>query len=114
MAEGNSQTQTIVRHPREAPEGMRSVNSVFVEAKAQGLRATLILHDDSLEGSQILARRHHDLRAALRTLDLSVKALTSGYRFEDGQAQAKIAAMQRAVQCLQREISLVSDILQVE
>lgn len=114
MAASNTTKQIIVRQPQDAPQEMPSVASVFAEAKALGFRSTLVLHEGSPENAQILARRQHDVRASLRTLDLSVKALTSGYRFADEQAQAKIAAMHRAVQCLEREVALLSAILQAE
>lgn len=114
MAVSNSKKQVIVRQPHEAPAEMPSVASVFAEAKALGFRSTLVLHEDSPENAQILARRQHDVRASLRTLDLSVKALTAGYRFADEQAQAKIAAIHRAVQCLDREVTLFNAVLQAE
>ncbi|MBM4251270.1 MAG: hypothetical protein FJ146_04825 [Deltaproteobacteria bacterium] len=114
MSVSNAKKQIIVRQPEDAPRTMSSVASMFAEAKALGFRSTLVLHEDSPENGQILARRQHDVRASLRTLDLSVKALTSGYRFADELAQAKIAAIHRAVQCLEREVALLSAVLQAE
>ena len=104
----------LLRRENQAPIGLTSVGNLLAEARAAGLNATVVLYPDDHNATQALMRRSHDVRASLRTLDLSVKALTAGYRFDDGQAEAKIAAMMRAVQCLQREIDLLSEVLKPE
>ena len=110
-----SQTGPIViRQAAKSPPDLPSLAKVFDEAKVSGWRLTVVLRSDNEPANALLLRRRHDLMAAVRTLDLSVKALTSGYRFDDAQSEAKIAAMQRAVQCLEREIGGMSDLLLAE
>jgi len=54
-----------------------------------------------------LAVRAHDVTSALRALRFTVDALKAGYRFEDDKAPAKIATLDKAVQTLERESSLL-------
>ncbi len=58
---------------------------------------------DSAESVKITAKRRHDLKAALRTLAFTVKALQDGYTFQDEAAGAKIDAIARAVRVLELE-----------
>ena len=53
------------------------------------------------------AKRRHNLRGALRTLQLATEAIAGGYRFNDDTAQLKIATMQSAIATLEKEVRFV-------
>lgn len=52
-----------------------------------------------------VAKRKHDVLGAVRTLAMACNAVAEGYRFDDATAQAKIEAMRKASELLQREIT---------
>ncbi len=54
--------------------------------------------------TQSMAKRRHDVQGALRTLTMATEALADGYKFDDESGPAKIAAMAKAVQVLEREL----------
>lgn len=63
------------------------------------------------EGLRAVAKRAHDVTAGLRTLRFAVDSLKEGYRFDDNMAAAKIKAMEKAIEHLERETQLLSHIL---
>lgn len=103
----------LARFPADAPE-LPSLGTLLDEARRARLDVVVAVtsHDD--ETSRALAKRRHDVKAALRTLAFSLKALESGYRFDDEKATAKIDAIAKAVQVLERESELALAILKPE
>ena len=63
----------------------------------------LLVRKDDESSKKELAKRVHDIRGALRTLSLAVDSIKEGYKFSDNMAEAKIAAMLKAVAILDRE-----------
>lgn len=59
---------------------------------------------------QILKRRLHDLRAALRTFEMCVQNLNDGYQFDDNLAEAKLKALSKASKTINTEFRLVESI----
>ena len=104
----------VVKKRGHWPDSIPALQQLFEQATADGLSASVLLRPDGENATKAAIKRRHDIRSALRTLDLCVKALTSGYRFEDAQATAKIEAVSRAIQCLEREFSLLSALLEDE
>ena len=68
-----------------------------------------ILTTDSppLHHEKQLAKRSHDVKAALRTLHMALESLHAGYRFDDAMAGAKLLAMDRALACLKAQEPLL-------
>ena len=46
----------------------------------------------------------HDLQAAWRSLTLAIKAIESGYKFDDAEAKLKTTTLVRALSVLERYI----------
>ena len=63
------------------------------------------------EALRLVAKRAHDVTGGLRTLRFAVDSLKDGYRFDDNMAAAKIKAMEKAIENLERETALLSAIL---
>ena len=82
-------------------------------AERHGLALTLVTAPSSEASRQCLAKRHHDVRGAVRTLRFASQALARGYRFADDRAEAKLMAIQKAVATLEQEIPLISRVLEV-
>ena len=93
------------------PAALPSLPGAFAEAARAGLRLTAVTHPASPEAARLLAKRRHDLKAALRTLGFTVKALEGGYTFQDDKAAAKVDAIAKAVQVLEREAEVLGRIL---
>lgn len=68
----------------------------------------IVLLKQDPESKKVLAKRIHDLTAALRTLRFVFEALESGYRFDDDKAADKIKSVGRAVSNLERETELIN------
>ena len=49
----------------------------------------------------------HDLREAVRTLRLVYQDIEGGYRFADDVAQAKLAAFNKSVTCLESNLAKI-------
>lgn len=64
--------------------------------------------DEALRG---VAKRAHDVTSGLRTLRFAIDSIKEGYRFDDNMAAAKIKAMEKAIENLERETVLLSHIL---
>lgn len=80
------------------------------EAEAKYKLVTLTLQG---EGKKILGKKVHDVTSSLRALTFAIEAIEEGYRFDDELAEAKIASMRKAIDALQKEYSLVCEILGV-
>lgn len=59
-----------------------------------------------------MSRRLHDLRGSLRTLDLAIKSIADGYRFDDQMADVKIATMTKALGLLTVEAKTLISMLE--
>lgn len=77
-------------------------------SKAKTGRIAIKSDDEAL---RIVAKRSHDVTAGLRTLRFAIDSLKEGYRFDDNMAAAKIKAMEKAIEHLERETQLLSQIL---
>jgi hypothetical protein len=80
-------------------------------AKLPDLAATVVAFPAHEDSRKHLAKRRHDVKAALRTLTFTVQALESGYRFDDAIAKAKIEAIAKALAVLEREAELLHRVL---
>lgn len=60
---------------------------------------------------QNLAKRRHDLSNAVRVLRYALESIQEGYKFDDDKAQAKIASLDRAISCLEREMPELEKLL---
>lgn len=72
---------------------------------------TVAITDDIPEHHKALAKRRHDIKAAIRTLGFMITAVKSGYTFNDDKAAAKIEAIEKAVACLNRESEILVQVL---
>ena len=102
---------TIHHEKDPVPPSLTALTALFGEARTAGLTVTLVSHVTSSEEDKALAKRRHDVKAALRTLGFTVKALESGYHFQDDKAAAKIDAIAKAVAILEREGHLLVELL---
>ena len=103
---------TTVHHAGDpAPPALPSLAAAFAEAGSAGLALSAVTHPATAEAQRQLAKRRHDLKAALRTLGFTVKALEGGYTFQDDKAAAKIDAIAKAVQVLEREAEVLGRVL---
>ena len=93
----------IYREDAPVPSGLSALSTLFTQARSAGLTLTILSHPATPEVRSGMAKRVHDLKAALRTLGFTRDALESGYRFQDGKATAKIDAITQAVKVLERE-----------
>ena len=97
-----------------APSELPSLPKVFAEARAHNSAVLLLRHTGTSDSRRILAKRRHDVKAALRTFSFSLKAIQSGYKFDDDKAQAKIEAIAKALIILQKESDLLCGVLHEE
>ncbi len=88
-----------------------AIQEVFAKARASAFDATVIMAPSGPDERRALSKRRHDLKAALRTLGFTVKALESGYTFQDDKAAAKIDAISKAVAVLEKEADILANIL---
>jgi len=87
------------------------LNDVFEKALANNKIMTIAVSDSSPEMHKALAKRRHDIKAAIRTLGFMLSAVKSGYTFSDDKAAAKIEAIEKAVNCLNRESDVLIQVL---
>lgn len=90
------------------------LTDAFKKAAANGKLMTVALSDNTPEMHKALAKRRHDIKAALRTLGFMTTALKTGYTFNDDKAPAKIEAIEKAVNCLSRESEILMQVLNSE
>lgn len=84
---------------------------LFKKAADSQKIVTVAVSDDRPEQHKALAKRRHDIKAAIRTLGFMITAVKSGYTFSDDKAAAKIEAIEKAVACLSRESDVLVQIL---
>jgi len=87
------------------------LSDMFEKATANGKIMTVALSDNSPEMHKTLAKRRHDIKAAIRTLGFMLTAVKTGYTFSDDKAAAKIDAIEKAVKCLNRESDILVQVL---
>lgn len=114
MAQDEKGDFTILRPGDPCPPTLPAVSKLFQQAKSTNLVPVVLLYGADAPTARSLAKRRHDVKAALRTLGFTVNALTSGYTFQDELAAAKIDAITRAVQLLERESSLLGALFAIE
>jgi hypothetical protein len=96
--------QLSVWRSSEPPRADLPVTAALAaEAQAKGLEASLLIWSADPEAAKIMAKKRHDLKAALRTLGFAAKAIEGGYTFQDDQAKAKAEAIAKAVKVLEAE-----------
>lgn len=105
---------TLHRAGDKLPAKLPALEQLFREGSAQALQVTVISAPTDDDSQRQLARRRHDLKAALRTLSLLVKALENGYKFDDETASAKVLAIAKAQALLEREGQILCKILHAE
>lgn len=113
MDRPSSPSPRLARLPSDAPE-LPSLAPLLDEARRADLDAMLVLSVCDDETNRALAKRRHDVKAALRTLGFSLKALETGYKFDDDKAAAKIDAIAKAVQVLEREAAFALQVLKLD
>jgi hypothetical protein len=113
MDRSPSDALRFARHPADAPE-LPSLSRVLEEARRSALGVVVVVSPRTEAAQRALAKRRHDVKAAFRTLGFSQKALETGYKFDDDKALAKIDAIAKAVQVLERESELVLAVLKPE
>ena len=101
----------IVRQGTAAAANLPSVELLWNEADKAQMCVSILVGSKSPEATRARSKRRHDLKAALRTMQLLVKALQGGYRFDDDQATAKIEAVSRASLVLEKEVQTLDRIL---
>lgn len=92
-------------------DGLRAVGVTPVATHPAPIVNVVAFPGDD-ETRRALAKRRHDVKAALRTLGFTVKALETGYKFDDAAAKAKVDAIAKAVQVLEREGQLLTQVLE--
>jgi len=85
--------------------------ALFAEARTAGLGITLAVWAATPACKRVLAKRRHDIKAALRTLGFALNALEGGYRFDDEAARAKLDAIGKALQVLEKESGTLLNLL---
>jgi len=93
------------------PSELPALPALFNQARMGNLRVLAVACSADAGPLRAVAKRRHDLSAALRTLGFTVKALQTGYTFQDDIAAAKIEAIAKAVQILEREAVFLSRLL---
>lgn len=115
MTGSHSETDLkILRKKSPLPEELPSLESLFHEADAAQWDLVVVTEPQTPEKAKARSKRRHDFKAASRTIQLLVKALHSGYRFDDAEAQAKIDAIARAATVLEKETHALDRILAAE
>jgi hypothetical protein len=93
------------------PEDLPALTSLFRQAQHAKVRVLAVSCSADEDTKRAVAKRRHDLTAALRTLGFTVKALQTGYTFQDDVAAAKIDAIAKAVQIVEREAGCLNQLL---
>ena len=101
----------FIRDDSPRPESLPALESLFQEAARASLNLVVIAAEKTPDKIKARSKRRHDVKAALRTLQLLLKALQGGYRFEGDDAAAKIDAVARAYQVLEKESQTLDQIL---
>jgi hypothetical protein len=101
----------VVTEKTKDSETLSNTAALFAAAREAGLKAVLVTSPADEASQKQLVKRRHDLKGAVRTMSFTVKALESGYRFDDDKAQAKIEAIAKAAQVLEREALLMAGVL---
>ena len=114
MAQDSTGELTILRPGDLCPPDLPAVSQLFQQVKSTNQVPVLLLYGADNPTARAIAKRRHDLKAALRTLGFTVNALASGYTFQDELATAKIEAITRAVQLLERESELLDKLFDTE
>lgn len=84
-----------------------SLEKAREEAKSQGIGLGILAYGIGNEVINDVSKRRHDLRAALRTIELTLAQLSDGYHFDDDHAVEKIASIRRAAAILHREAEVL-------
>ena len=109
---GPGEADLTVHHEKDpVPQNLSALTGLYAEAQAAGLTLAAVTYPATSEARKVLAKRRHDIKAALRTLGFTVKALEGGYAFQDDKAAAKIEAIAKAVAVLEREGQTLVSIL---
>jgi hypothetical protein len=114
MNESKDVPLTVHREGEPPPADLPSLPQLFAEARVRNLGLTLVSHPLGLDTRKVLAKRRHDVKAALRTFSFTLKAIESGYKFDDDKAQAKIDAIAKALAVLQKECDILCGVLHEE
>lgn len=104
-------TPVIINAKTNSDDSTFVLNDAFKKAAANGKLMTVALSENTPETHKALAKRRHDIKAAMRTLGFMTAALKTGYTFNDDKAAAKIEAIERAVICLGRESDILTQVL---
>ena len=104
----------IIRQGTATAGNLPSVQVLWSEAAKAQMSVAVVAGSKSPEAIRVRSKRRHDLKAGLRTIQLLVKALQGGYRFDDDQATAKIEAVSRASLVLEKEFQTLDHILLME
>lgn len=101
----------VCQKAADCPASLPALQAAFAEARGQQLALSALLIGTDTKTADAIAKRRHDAMTAVRSLTMAVRAIGDGYRFEDEAAVAKIAAMERAVQLLEREVKFWRQLL---
>ena len=82
-----------------------------IRSRGAPLRIILVSRSTDETSNLLHAKELHDIRGAVRTLNLGVTAIQNGYRFDDAMAGAKIQALANAVTTLERQLTVLTQIL---
>ena len=104
-------TPVIISAKNSDDESNFVLTDAFKKAAANAKIMTVALSEDTPEVHKSLAKRRHDIKAAIRTLGFMVAAIKTGYTFSDEKAAAKIEAIEKAVNCLNRESEILVQML---
>lgn len=107
--EGRAQVEVHGTEERIPEPLQAAAAALFAAAADQNLVCKVALAPRA--AAKDLAKRRHDVKAALRTLEFAAEALKGGYTFQDDVAAAKIQAIARAVQVLQSEGEALASLL---
>lgn len=114
MNHANRDILNILRAGDKLPSELPSLPQVLREGQSNNVQVIVVTSPLEHEQQRQLARRRHDLKAALRTLSLLVKALENGYKFDDETAPAKVLAIAKAQALLEREGQILCHIFHAE
>jgi hypothetical protein len=101
----------FIRDTSPRPASLPALEALFQQAAHAALDLVVIASEKTPDQIKTRSKRRHDMKAALRTLHLLLKALQGGYRFEGDDAAAKIDAVARAYQVLEKECRTLDQIL---
>ncbi len=87
--------------------GREELDKLFSQSKSKNESVTVIsLTEDN---AKELSKRHHDVKAALRTIGFAFDAIKSGYKYDDDKAEAKITAVSKAIAVLEMDATRFFD-----